>query len=203
VIVECTSCHAKYKYDETRFEGKRSKKIKCAKCANVFEIQNPSFETIPASDAEGTSIRRDSPSPAQRPTSATPPVQPDSGVDTTKELRVSRDLLGAEPGTTLADLKKFSLAVISGPDAGKIFPVEKLRVVLGRAGADVVLNDSEISRKHCALEVRTDRIVLSDLGSTNGTWFEEKKLAGEAMLQNQSEFNVGASTLMLIITDKD
>ena len=206
MIVECTSCHAKYKYDETRFEGKRSKKIKCAKCANVFEITNPSFETIPASDVDGTSIRKDGPPPppaaAQRPTSTAAPAK-DLAVDTTKELRISRELLGSEPGANLADFKRFSLAVISGPDAGKIFQLEKTRAVVGRAGADVVLNDSEISRKHCALEVRTDRIVLMDLGSTNGTWYDDKKLSGEAMLQNQSEFNVGASTLMLIITDKD
>src|ERR1700694_6211700 len=43
VIIECTNCRARYQYDEDRFERKPSKKIKCAKCASVFEIHNPAF----------------------------------------------------------------------------------------------------------------------------------------------------------------
>src|SRR5688572_12551319 len=43
VIIECPACHSKYQYDEERFERKPAKKIKCARCANVFEIQNPAF----------------------------------------------------------------------------------------------------------------------------------------------------------------
>jgi len=199
VIVECSSCHAKYKYDETRFDGKKSKKIKCAKCAAVFEIANPSFETVPAEPGESTAAK--SGSAAQRPTANTPIHDPT--VDTTKELRISRDSLAGEGGARLAELKKFSLAIISGPDAGKIFPIEKLRMVIGRAGADIVLNDTEISRKHCAIDVKDDRIILSDLGSTNGTYYEDKRISSEISLVNQSEFFVGSSNMMLIITDKD
>src|SRR5256885_10745322 len=40
---ECTNCHARYQYDEDRFERKPSKKIKCAKCSTIFEIRNPAF----------------------------------------------------------------------------------------------------------------------------------------------------------------
>src|SRR5207248_5651986 len=36
LIIECTSCHARYQYDEERFERKPSKKIKCAKCSSIF-----------------------------------------------------------------------------------------------------------------------------------------------------------------------
>jgi predicted Zn finger-like uncharacterized protein len=48
VIIECTNCHARYQYDEDRFERKPSKKIKCAKCSTVFEIHNPAFVQKPA-----------------------------------------------------------------------------------------------------------------------------------------------------------
>src|SRR6266480_2550569 len=43
IIIECPNCRARYQYDEERFERKPSKKIKCAKCATVFEIHNPAF----------------------------------------------------------------------------------------------------------------------------------------------------------------
>jgi len=47
VIIQCTSCRARYHYDESRFGGLAVKRIKCTKCANVFEIRNPS---LPAPD---------------------------------------------------------------------------------------------------------------------------------------------------------
>src|SRR5438034_11822656 len=47
VIIECTNCHARYQYDEDRFERKPSKKIKCAKCSTIFEIHNPAFAAAP------------------------------------------------------------------------------------------------------------------------------------------------------------
>src|ERR1019366_5131562 len=40
LIIQCTSCQARYQYDEDRFERKPAKKIKCAKCGTIFEIHN-------------------------------------------------------------------------------------------------------------------------------------------------------------------
>ena len=48
MIIECTNCHARYQYNEDRFERKPSKKIKCAKCGTIFEIHNPAFAEKPA-----------------------------------------------------------------------------------------------------------------------------------------------------------
>src|SRR6266513_1794143 len=77
VIIECTNCHARYQYDEDRFERKLSKKIKCAKCSNIFEIHNPAFAERPvaASVASGDStlMRRDA---AKKPPQATTEQSP-------------------------------------------------------------------------------------------------------------------------------
>ena len=40
MIVECDTCHAKYHYDEDRFAGKPSKKLRCSKCQSIFEVVN-------------------------------------------------------------------------------------------------------------------------------------------------------------------
>ena len=49
VIIECDRCYARYRYDEGRFEGKSSKKVRCTKCLSVFEIYNtPAFEASAA-----------------------------------------------------------------------------------------------------------------------------------------------------------
>jgi len=41
VIIQCSSCQARYHYDESRFGGASVKRIKCTKCTTVFEIRNP------------------------------------------------------------------------------------------------------------------------------------------------------------------
>src|SRR5262249_28978341 len=94
---------------------------------------------------------------------------------------------------------KLSLAVIAGPDAGRIFPIEKPRIVIGRESVDVMLEDPEISRQHAAIEVAGDQVTVVDLGSANGTLMGESPVT-EATLENQGEFTIGGSTLMLIMT---
>jgi pSer/pThr/pTyr-binding forkhead associated (FHA) protein len=72
-------------------------------------------------------------------------------------------------------------------------------VVIGRQGADINVDDPEISRAHAAVEIAGDEVTLVDLGSTNGTYIGEEQVS-EAPLENQAEFTVGGTTLMLIVT---
>jgi predicted Zn finger-like uncharacterized protein len=94
-----------------------------------------------------------------------------------------------------------ALAVIEGPARGQVFRLSKPRIVLGRSGADIVLYDPEVSRKHCAIEVHGTTATLTDLGTTNGT-FVGKKTIQKCELKNLSKFRIGATTLMFTITDK-
>lgn len=94
-----------------------------------------------------------------------------------------------------------ALTVISGPSRGSVHKFEKPRVVIGRADADLDLNDPEVSRWHCAIEVK-DRIVrLRDLDSTNGTYFEEERVRAAELLNN-AEFRIGTSILRLTVEPK-
>ena len=191
MIIECTSCHARYQYDEERFERKPSKKIKCAKCAAVFEIQNPAFAPKSApSVGESTSARREetrtrAPEP-QDTTAQAPLPQKDTGPIQTPQLPRGRRL---------------SIAIIAGADAGTVYRVEKPRITIGRSGADLTINDSEASRQHAAIEVRDQVVLLEDLKSTNGTLVDGMKLTEPAEIQDKSEFQIGGTTLMLIVTE--
>ena len=50
------------------------------------------------------------------------------------------------------------------------------RLVIGRSSeADVVVDNTAISRKHTALERRNGVYFLEDLGSLNGTWSTAKR----------------------------
>lgn len=181
MIVECEQCHARYQYDEARFAGKPAKKLRCSKCRAIFEVVNTrAFEAQPTLKPplppDETRIRRDRPRPA--------PAAPARPAPET--LKLPPDL-------------KLSLAVIAGPDAGRIFVIEKPRIVIGREDVDLPLEDPEISRHHAAIEVAGDRVTVVDLGSSNGTLIGDTPVA-EAPLENHGEFTIGGSTLMLIAT---
>ncbi|HEV8660613.1 MAG TPA: FHA domain-containing protein [Thermoanaerobaculia bacterium] len=190
MIIECPNCHSKYQYNEERFEKKPSKKIKCAKCATVFEIFNPSFSqqeqkstTPPRADM--THAKREEPKPKQ----------------TTTEASAPQPATGKQAGLQLPPGKRLSLAVIDGPDAGNVFRIEKPRVTIGRAGADLNLNDTEASRQHAAVEIRDTIYTVNDLGSTNGTIMEGERITEPKELTDKGEFQIGSSTIMLIVTE--
>jgi predicted Zn finger-like uncharacterized protein len=195
VIVACTSCGAKYRYDEARFEGKPSKKIRCTKCQTVFEVMNP------VSPAPERAVPGLSPDLGGDRTYTRHPADPErEREDSTKKHPINPPK--AEPRAVNLRLpvgKKYSIAAIAGPDAGKSFPVEKPRLVIGRLGADITLSDPEISRNHAAVEFEEDQVTLVDLGSTNGTFVNGVKI-DTASLENYAEFELGGSTLMLIVT---
>ncbi len=191
MIIECDRCYARYKYDESRFEGKASKKVRCTKCLAVFEIANPRLSgVVPAAASvaapEGTVFRlvEDAKKPS----------------DPTTRKNLAAAVRRASPSELkLPASSKLSLAVIAGPESGKIYPIEKARVVIGRHDADINVDDPEISRQHAALEIAGEKVMLVDLGSTNGTFMGEEPVK-ECPIENQGEFSIGGSTLMLIIT---
>ena len=95
---------------------------------------------------------------------------------------------------------RYSLAVIAGGQAGSVFQLHKPRILIGRGSAmDIQLRDSEVSRRHVAIEIRDLDVELIDLQATNGTWFEGKRI-DRVKLNHQDEFTLGSTTLMLIVT---
>jgi hypothetical protein len=97
--------------------------------------------------------------------------------------------------------RSIALSVVSGPARGLLYQVEKPRVVLGRADADIVINDKEISRWHCAIEIKGDIIRLRDMDSTNGTYFADERVR-VAELKHLSEFRIGTSVILVSVTPK-
>lgn len=190
MIIECTGCHSKYQYDEGRFERKPSKKIKCARCQHVFEIRNPAYEP-----REPVRVKSGDSTFTARPESRA------SVVESTEQSQVPQPTTGATEALQLPTGKRLSLAILEGPDAGSVFRIDKPRVTIGRANADLTLNDSEASRQHAAVEIRDALVTLTDLGSTNGTLVAGEKIDGAVELTDKSEFQVGTSTLMLIVTE--
>lgn len=192
VIIECTNCHSKYQYNEERFENKASKKIKCAKCGTIFEIFNPA--QAPRKPA-GTPVKGDTTF------HSTPKKEKEPEPPLVAALEQQQPSTGKTPSLQMPAGKRLSLAIIDGPDAGSVFRIEKPRVTIGRSGSDLNLNDTEASRQHAAVEVRDTMYTVNDLGSTNGTLVDGSRISAPTELTDKGEFQVGSSTIMLIVTE--
>jgi hypothetical protein len=64
-----------------------------------------------------------------------------------------------------------SLQVVDGVDKGRVYLGVRPPIAIGRdEGNDIRLNDERVSRFHAKVITDADQIVLTDLGSTNGTF---------------------------------
>ncbi len=113
----------------------------------------------------------------------------------------STNLLEQDDGAQLPPTQSVILTIISGPGKGAAHKLSKPRVVVGREGADIALQDPEVSRHHCVVEVRSTYVNLRDLDSTNGTFFEEERVRA-AMLGNGAEFRIGETVLRISFEPK-
>jgi Inner membrane component of T3SS, cytoplasmic domain len=174
----CSSCGAQHSLPDKQLVGLPRVQFQCAKCG-----KNTVVEIAPSPDA--TQVLTPLPGFAR---SAGAPWLAGSGGNEASSLQ-------------LPNGKAIALSVIAGPSRGLVYPVEKPRVVVGRADADIVINDKEISRWHCAIEIKGDVIRLRDMDSTNGTYYADERVR-VAELKHLSEFRIGTSVILVSVTPK-
>lgn len=93
----------------------------------------------------------------------------------------------------------FALKFISGKYQGGEFPLkEEKQIVIGRSSElDMVLVEDMVSRKHAKISVTGDKIMIEDLGSTNGTFVNGEKVK-TSRLKEGDRILIGTSILKLI-----
>ncbi len=90
---------------------------------------------------------------------------------------------------------------------GRRRPINPPGVVLGRGtDADIQINDPGVSRRHAEIRLMPEgpggvRVVLVDLGSTNGTLVNGRR-AAEAELTDGSTVRIGNTTMTLRLADE-
>jgi len=75
------------------------------------------------------------------------------------------------------------LTVESGPLQGERFTVT-LPCVIGRKECDLILNDRFVSRRHAEMKLFENRLIIEDLGSTNGTKVNGKSITRKQLNPN-------------------
>lgn len=101
---------------------------------------------------------------------------------------------GEPPASQPPEPKQLQLVVHAGPLAGKGFPITGRALTFGRdPDNDITLDDSEVSRHHARLFRQNDQIIIEDLGSTNGTLINGKRITGPHILQPADIISIGSS----------
>lgn len=96
----------------------------------------------------------------------------------------SGDMLSAvAPAARSRHGSPWRLVVAGGPDAGRVTPLPAGVTTVGRGGrATVTIDDQALSRQHLQLVVSETAVLVSDSGSSNGTYVGGEPLLAEAEL---------------------
>ena len=88
------------------------------------------------------------------------------------------------------------LVVLAGASLGEMYKIEHDKTVIGRGQkAQIRLLDDGISREHAQVVIEGNRIVLEDLGSTNGTFCNGLKVDRKE-LADGDKILVGSTTIL-------
>jgi serine phosphatase RsbU (regulator of sigma subunit) len=122
-------------------------------------------------------------------------AEPDTSLDDATVV-LGAGLPRAQPSTHAEEPVHF-LIVVEGTRPGRRIQLGAEPVTLGRLPpADLVLPDRRVSRSHCSVRMVRDAVVVADLGSTNGTFIDGKRVTG-SVLPAGGRLEVGDHVLKL------
>jgi len=100
--------------------------------------------------------------------------------------------------------KNYRLTIIKGFNKGEIYPLEADEIIIGRGEEnEIVLNIAEVSRTHAVLTKAEEGYMIKDLGSTNGTFVDKKKVGGKYLLKPGDTVMLGDAIYMTYQAELD
>lgn len=133
----------------------------------------------------------DNPTIIMRPAQALTPGKPNT-------IRLNEHS-GAQTKTLALPINaSIKIAVEEGIRPGAEYELSRPLMTIGRlgGGADIEIDDPEVSRLHCSVEVRREAIFLQDLRSKNGTFIDGARVFA-AELDESSRFRIGSTILRI------
>lgn len=80
----------------------------------------------------------------------------------------------------------------SGAQLGKRFPLDSDTMIIGRSPqTDICIDEPSVSRRHSKMTLQGEVVSIEDLGSSNGTYVNDKKLEGSVKLKDQDMIRLG------------
>ena len=90
------------------------------------------------------------------------------------------------------------LTVRHDPSSENEYPLGEGAVVIGRESFnDIIVYDEEVSRRHAQVSFQDGRYVLEDLGSTNGTYINGRRVKNPTPLYNGDVIEMGEAARII------
>lgn len=80
---------------------------------------------------------------------------------------------------------------------GRTFPIGDEATIGRAAGCQVTIDDSYASQLHARVFLQDGQVYVEDIGSTNGTYLNRKKVTGPMVLQRGDQLQIGNTILEL------
>lgn len=177
--LRCPHCDAQIDLDDAKTNGRKFLQTHCWMCgrSSLHDVAKP--------ESDESTFIADPFAPLDRPPAA---------------ARLDDSITPQTASLDLPSDKAITISVLEGASPGLERPLTQPLLTIGRlgGGADFEIDDPQVSRLHCAVEVKGDTVFLRDLRSTNGTYLAEKRILS-ARLEHAAEFRVGTSILRIAI----
>jgi hypothetical protein len=174
--LRCPHCDAQVDLDDAKTTGRKFLQIHCWMCgrSSLHAVAKPGSN-------DSTFI-----------------ADPFAPLDGPPAARLDESLTPQSASLDLPSGKVITISVLEGTSLGLERSLTQPLLTIGRigGGADFEIDDPQVSRLHCAVEVKGDTVFLRDLRSTNGTYIAEKRILS-ARLEHAAEFRIGTSILRL------
>ena len=117
----------------------------------------------------------------------------------TRDLRVTSPGGGRASGKAGTAPRTAGAVIVHGPDGARPRTFKlAASMAVGRAPeCDIRLDDTYVSQQHARIFGKGDKWYVEDLGSTNGTFVNDQKLAAPAQVEPGDKVRVGTTVLEL------
>ncbi|MCL2625457.1 MAG: sigma 54-interacting transcriptional regulator [Cystobacterineae bacterium] len=98
--------------------------------------------------------------------------------------------------------RHYQIAVIAGPDTGRLAHIDGRLTVGSRPGVGFRLKDNTVSRHHFELLAKPEGVLIRDLDSTNGTWLAGARIR-EVVIEDEAVVTIGKTSLRISIQEEN
>ena len=93
---------------------------------------------------------------------------------------------------------QYQFVMRTGPTPGTTYPLGDGQTTIGRDPSNTIsINDAEISRHHARMTLQGGKIVLEDMGSTNGTTVDGNRISGPHVLKAGEMISFGEEIVLM------
>jgi diguanylate cyclase (GGDEF)-like protein len=111
----------------------------------------------------------------------------------------------ADPGSTVfqpSKRKVASLIQYNGANLGRRIQLSDQRIVVGRTPeSHIFVNEASVSRQHAAITSTAAGFEIEDLGSSNGTFINDVKVAARSLLKDGDMLRLGTILFRFFASD--